>query len=861
MADSPDKIQQRIALKQQETQQTQALLDIERQRIQNASALGLSLEEQRDSYKKQLELERKVLGQENSILNLLQRKAALQGRILEEKRASGNLTAQEEATLRAQLASTEALVANAYEENRALERSLSLRERANAQVQKLRDNTRSLISTLTGIDNKWQNTFVGSFTMAAREMGSFRAATSAAFGAAAESASFGNILGSTMMKVQEATMFMVKALDDATVSFRRATGAGTEYNSRILSTFETTRRFGISLRDSAQSFQALYAGMSNFSGFGAAFQGDLAAVGAMLGKVGVDSSTFAMNMDAMTRSFGMSASQARQFSMDFAELGSTIGIPPERLARELNALTPRMAMFARTATTELRKLAAQSKSTGIEMQRLVGIAQGFDTFEGAAQSVGQLNALLGGPFLNTMQMMMATDTQRIQIMKQAISSTGMMGQVMTGTDAKARMLRKALADVGGFAGDVDAMMRILGNDLNEFSGDAMNAAGSLSSLQQRAMDNTTVLEKLANLASYFAIQLNNLLNFIRPLIDGITSFAEATGSYFIPAVVGAKLAVGGILKVLSRFVGSVFSAGTGLGKMGAGATSAAAGTAGLAKVASVAAIPLLAFGGAVALIGGGIWAAGNGIMNMARGFKMMSDVDVSGLVVSVTRMASATRELGSVSGRASANIGRFLSSLSGRGININEASTSMFRISQAIRALSSSLNDFSADRADILSSTFANLTNTLATGAIEESTRNLYQMANAASQVAVAIDRIDPSKANVMDQVAGGIKATVESAVQLSAAPEAVAATQRIASAAARYAAAVNEARNLRDPLKDLIDTIRTSVTGGEAIGGGGARGGSGVRSTANLTVKIGNTTFANAVIDVLENNVFNLRD
>ena len=132
-------------------------------------------------------------------------------------------------------------------------------------------------------------------------------------------------------------------------------------------------------------------------------------------------------------------------------------------------------------------------------------------------------------------------------------------------------------------------------------------------------------------------------------------------------------------------------------------------------------------------------------------------------------------------------------------------------------------------------------------------------MASAASQVAVAIDKIDPSKVNVMDQVAGGIKATVDSAVQLSAAPEAVAATQRIASAAARYAAAVNEARNLKDPLKDLIDTIRTSVTGGEASSsGGGGRGG--VRSTANLTIKIGDTNFTTAVMDVLDNGVFNLR-
>ena len=131
-------------------------------------------------------------------------------------------------------------------------------------------------------------------------------------------------------------------------------------------------------------------------------------------------------------------------------------------------------------------------------------------------------------------------------------------------------------------------------------------------------------------------------------------------------------------------------------------------------------------------------------------------------------------------------------------------------------------------------------------------------MASAASQVAVAIDKIDPSKVNVMDQVAGGIKATVDSAVQLSAAPEAVAATQRIASAAARYAAAVNEARNLKDPLKDLIDTIRTSVTGGEASSSGGGRGG--VRSTANLTIKIGDTNFTTAVMNVLDNGVFNLR-
>ncbi len=264
----------------------------------------------------------------------------------------------------------------------------------------------------------------------------------------------------------------------------------------------------------------------------------------------------------------MSAAQARQFSMDFAELGSTIGIPPQELARQLGALAPRMAMFGSTATRELRKLAAQSKSTGIEMQRLIGIARGFDTFETAASKVGQLNALLGGPFLNTIQMMMATDTERNEILRRVIVSSGRMGEVMAGTGASARMLRNALAEVGGFGGDVDVMMRVLGNNLNEFSSKALGASGSLGTLQQRAADNTTVMEKLLHLASYFALKLEALLNIIRPVIDGVTNLAHSLGDFFIPALLLSGAAFRAIMAPLNLFVGSIFRAGSGVAQLG-----------------------------------------------------------------------------------------------------------------------------------------------------------------------------------------------------------------------------------------------------------------------------------------------------
>ena len=43
---------------------------------------------------------------------------------------------------------------------------------------------------------------------------------------------------------------------------------------------------------------------------------------------------------------------------------------------------------------------------------LITIAAQFDTFEKSASAVGRLNAMLGGPFLNSVQMVYATESER-----------------------------------------------------------------------------------------------------------------------------------------------------------------------------------------------------------------------------------------------------------------------------------------------------------------------------------------------------------------------------------------------------------------------------------------------------------------
>ena len=644
-----DKAAKALQQKQQALEVDRQLHQNEQARLETARQMESSLEEQKKLYQKELEVAGKIANNVRQMALKHGELARLAQQELSTEQSKSEVDSKRVAALQQIVSSQSAAAAAAAEENRALERGLELRRKATDQLEKIRSKTQALVTTLTGIDAAWKDTFIGSITSAARETGNFKAVASATFAAFSDATSFGNILGSTFMKVQESTIAMVHALDASTAAFRKATGAGKEYTSAINAVFEANRTFGIGLQESAQAFQALYSSMSGFTGYASAFRNDLVGISTLMEKIGINASTFGRNFDTMTKSFGMSAAQAKQFSLDYAQLGRTIGIPPEKLATALSTLASRMAMFGSAAESELRKLAAQSKATGLEMQKLQGIAKGFDTFSDAAQRVGQLNALLGGPYLNTIKMMMATDTERNAILKRVITTTGQLGSVMSGTDAKARMFKKALADIGGFGGDVDAMMRMLSSDLQGFSSDAMRATGSMSQLQRQAMDNTTAMEKFTLALTRFSGQLERILNVIHPILDGLANMADRLGGWFVPALIGASGAIKLLMIPLTSFVGSISAGAAGVGGLTAGVGSLSAGMGGLAAGSAAVALPIAAFGAAIALVGAGIWAAAQGTTTMANAFKTMDDIDISKLVADVGAMTGQIRALGAAS--------------------------------------------------------------------------------------------------------------------------------------------------------------------------------------------------------------------
>jgi hypothetical protein len=308
----------------------------------------------------------------------------------------------------------------------------------------------------------------------------------------------------------------------------------------------------------------------------------------------------------------------------------------------------------------------------------------------------------------------------------------------------------------------------------------------------------------------------------------------------------------------NALVGTSFRGASGFSSFGAGVGGAVTGLSGLGPAAAIATIPLAALGVAIALIGTGVLGAGRGIAYMGEGVEKMAGVKISTLVSALHGLGGAVTALGSASSTHYKSINQLASALS----MLSRSSANFEGIKTTVgvmETLSNRIKNLSTDKITTFNAEITKLARATASKNMTNSINNLYKMAAAATQVARSVEGIDVRKANVMDQIASGIKATVESAVSLSADPEAVNATTRIANAASRYATAINESRgNHTSALKSLIDTIATSISGGKTAGGG--RGGGGVRSTANLSIYLGRRKFETAVVEVLEDGVFNLR-
>jgi hypothetical protein len=307
-------------------------------------------------------------------------------------------------------------------------------------------------------------------------------------------------------------------MEQQTAAFNASTGAGGKYNAQLRQGEAANREFGISLEQIAQARAGLMDGLSGYGVMQEAEQMRLTELTAQYAELGASTADFTGILETSTRMLGMSTFETTNAIEETRLLAQGIGISLPKALNDLNAALPRLVNFGDEAIEIFQELEKQSQATGLSVDELIGISEGFMTFDDAARSAGNLNAVLGTQMFDTMSLLQAQ---------------------LEGPDAFGNLLRDQLQ---GAVGDFES--------LNVFQKQAIANAAGLNQQQLAAiMNSSDGVTELTELQT----------NFNDALAAGRSLFEELAilGKQLMVSLQGPMEMLGGVLSVINGLLGKL----------------------------------------------------------------------------------------------------------------------------------------------------------------------------------------------------------------------------------------------------------------------------------------------------------------
>ncbi len=363
----------------------------------------------------------------------------------------------------------------------------------------------------------------------------------------------GDLFAKMLLKIVSNSLEFALATDKTNAAFKAATGAGNEYAGVISDAGRNFLAYGMGAEDAGRATESLFSNFRDFTNLSASEQTNIANTTMILEKFKVSSQTTGQILDQATKSLYMNSQEAETLTRKAATLATAIGKPISEVAGDLASAAPKLAFYGKQMFDVFAQLERQSKSTGLSVDSLLGlVGEKFDTFEGAGQAVGRLNAILGGPYLNSIDMLNASEADRVEMIKEAIEAGGAQ------FDQLNKFEQKAFASAMGT--DVDTLRRMLNNLDPEVQLQAMRQ----EELAKKAGDARDIMSKLKDAINSLVIAfepfvtklsegINKFSDFIQKVNDGKASFMDMEFGV-------GKLAAGlGILGIGLKALGFLFS--------------------------------------------------------------------------------------------------------------------------------------------------------------------------------------------------------------------------------------------------------------------------------------------------------------
>ena len=522
-------------------------------------------------------------------------------------------------------------------ESELLKQLSASQEKYNEELAKAPEFAKKLGGML-GLSAKYSESLLGSITSQLDAITNNADAQQEFLKQMKETFSVSNLMSSVFSKVLESTVAIAMAFDTATTSFNAATGAAGKYNQVIEDVGSANRALGIGMEEASAAAGSLHTNFSDFTNLSDEAAKSLTTTTAALGKLGIDGATAAKNLQFMTKTMGMSATAANDLAVEMAEWD--IGISPAQLGADFAAAAPKLAQFGSEAIKVFKGLEKQSKATGAALGSLISIADGLDTFESAAMAAGKLNALLGGPFLNSVALVNASLEEKIEMLQQAVIESGHSWEAMS------RQEQKAIAAAAGIS-DMTVAAGLFGENQTEVT----ESQKKLSEMIEKSIP---IMEKLKGIAASFAVLLGPIINDLSEWASGAQEWVDENKPLVqllgkMVLGVGALVIVYKSLKAIMALVrvGMILSAAATTAASAANTALGTSSTIGVVAIKTMgkamqqAAPGFLAFGVAALFVGAGVALAAFGLSLFVKAFAGLNAEQIDGATLALILFGAA----------------------------------------------------------------------------------------------------------------------------------------------------------------------------------------------------------------------------
>lgn len=462
---------------------------------------------------------------------------------LEKAIEEGKITAQQQKADEEKIAHLEAMNALTKEQREELAKEYSERVKINQEFEKTVGHATAFgkrMTGLLGLGIDFGDTFTGGLANSGKLM----------LDLTAKSGNLGKVMSSKLMSmgpqllglVATRTEELFTATDSLVSGFVRATGANEEFRDSLIDGMNAARGMGLSIQNAGVATQALFESTVAFRRASAQGRESMILFTSTLEQAGVDSQATARNIQILSKTLNIAGEDAAKEASKLVTLATSIGRPISQVSADFAEAASTISAHGQDMMQVFSELSAASEATGLSMGNLLGIAAQFDTFDSAASAVGRLNSIMGGPYLNSIEMVYMSESERIRAMLEATELSGVSFESMSRLERRAFAAAAGITDMaqanelfsGGLAAYDDAQARA---DLN---------AASQEKLAELAKESTTMFENLSNALNALAVSMAPIINVFRLMIEGLSMFLNL-GDGLIGKLVGIGVAMKSVI--------------------------------------------------------------------------------------------------------------------------------------------------------------------------------------------------------------------------------------------------------------------------------------------------------------------------